>query len=115
MRVAVSAEEVWPGGAQGDAPRAAPRFFFHSGFARLSPFVAATVFLLAPLAFAARVSTAPGPTAAVKRQAASSQYARAEEQRASLNAKAPDRRTLADYKQVVNAYRRVFLIAPRAG
>src|SRR5690349_943359 len=54
------------------------------------------------------------PTAAVKRQSASAQFARAEEQRAALNAKPGDKRTLAEYKQVVMSYRRVPLITPRA-
>jgi hypothetical protein len=53
-------------------------------------------------------------TAAVKRQSASAQFARAEEQRAALNSKPNEKRTLADYKQVVTSYRRVALITPRA-
>jgi N-acetylmuramoyl-L-alanine amidase len=53
-------------------------------------------------------------TAALKRQSASTQYARAEEQRAALNSKPNEKRTLADYKQVVTSYRRVALITPRA-
>jgi N-acetylmuramoyl-L-alanine amidase len=51
---------------------------------------------------------------AVKRQSASAQYTRAEEQRAALNTKPGENRTLADYKQVVTSYRRVALITPRA-
>ncbi len=54
------------------------------------------------------------PTAAVKRQAATSQFARAEEQRAALNSKSIEKRSLAEYKQVVNAYRHVYLITPHA-
>jgi N-acetylmuramoyl-L-alanine amidase len=50
----------------------------------------------------------------VRRQAATTQFARAEEQRGALNSKAPEKRTLADYKQVVSSYRRVALITPRA-
>jgi N-acetylmuramoyl-L-alanine amidase len=42
------------------------------------------------------------------------QFARAEEQRGALNSKATEKRTLADYKQVVTGYRRVALITPRA-
>ena len=57
---------------------------------------------------------APEPTASVKRQSASAQFARAEEQRSALNAKPSDKRSLADYKQVVMSYRRVRLITPRA-
>src|SRR6516225_5220939 len=59
-------------------------------------------------------SNAAEPTASVKRQSASAQFARAEEQRATLNAKPPDKRSLAEYKQVVMSYRRVRLITPRA-
>jgi len=50
----------------------------------------------------------------VKREAASSQFVRAEELRALLNSKAPDQRTLAEYKKVVAGYQRVYLITPRA-
>jgi len=57
---------------------------------------------------------AADPTASVKRQSASAQFARAEEQRAALNSKPSEKRTLADYKQVVMSYRRVALITPRA-
>jgi N-acetylmuramoyl-L-alanine amidase len=59
-------------------------------------------------------SEAGEPTASVKRQSAAAQLARADEQRAALNAKPSDKRTLADYKQVVASYRRVALITPRA-
>src|SRR5215469_3060811 len=57
---------------------------------------------------------AAAPTASVKRQSASAQFARAEEQRSALNAKPSDKRSLAEYKQVVMSYRRVALITPRA-
>jgi len=53
-------------------------------------------------------------TADVKRHSASAQYAKAEEQREALNAKPSEKRTLADYKQVVASYHRVSLITPRA-
>ena len=70
-----------------------------------------------PFAFLVSAGTkgnSAGPTASVKRQSASAQFARAEEQRAALNAKPSERRTLADYKQVVMSYRRVAWITPRA-
>ncbi len=57
---------------------------------------------------------AADPTASVKRQSASAQMSRAEEQHAALNAKPSEKRTLADYKQLVTSYRRVALITPRA-
>ncbi len=73
--------------------------------------------LTLPSAFAAPAGarrSAPDPNASAKRQSASAQFARAEEQRATLNAKPGDKRTLADYKQAVMSYRRVALITPRA-
>lgn len=50
----------------------------------------------------------------VKREAASSQFTRAEELRSALNEKPPDARTLAEYKKVVASYQRVYLITPHA-
>jgi N-acetylmuramoyl-L-alanine amidase len=99
------------------------RFFFLRGFASASPVFAvallgASGLILSPILTASKSTSAnsstPDPTATVKRQAASSQFARAEEQRAALNAKAAEKRTLADYKQVIGTYRRVYLITPRA-
>jgi N-acetylmuramoyl-L-alanine amidase len=89
------------------------RLFFLRGFASASPvfavcLLAGSFFIFVP------ASVASDPTASVKRQSASAQFARAEEQRAVLNNKASERRTLADYKQVVTSYRRVYLITPRA-
>ena len=66
------------------------------------------------VALAGSRENAAEPTRSVKRQSASAQFARAEEQRAALNAKSNDKRTLADYKQVVTSYRRVALITPHA-
>src|SRR5713101_4436154 len=84
-------------------------------FARFSPVFAALGFVLALAAAApAKTKAEPTATAAVKRQSASAQFARAEEQRAALNSKPTEKRTLADYKQVVTGYRRVALISPRA-
>lgn len=50
----------------------------------------------------------------VKRDAASSQFARAEELRGLLNSKPADQRTLAEYKKVVAGYQRVYMITPHA-
>ncbi len=50
----------------------------------------------------------------MRREAAGAQFARAEEQRGILNGKPAEKRTLAEYKQVVTSYRRVYLITPRA-
>jgi N-acetylmuramoyl-L-alanine amidase len=84
-------------------------------FARLSPVFAALggVLMLASAA-PAKTGAEPAATAAVRRQSAAAQFARAEEQRAALSSKPSEKRTLADYKQAVSAYRRVALITPRA-
>jgi len=100
--------------------------FFNRGFARVSPVFAVVTlsctFLASP-PWAALPSdhsensakaAAADPGAAERRQAASSQFARAEEQRATLNSKSQDKRTLNEYKQVVASYRRVYLITPHA-
>ena len=80
-----------------------------------------TLFAGASLGFALLAwSALPCPATAatthrsVKREAASTQFVKAEEQRAALNAKAPEKRTLAEYKQVAASYRRVYLITPHA-
>ena len=49
-----------------------------------------------------------------RRQAATAQFTKAEEQREALNEKSSEKRTLADYKQVVASYHRVSLITARA-
>jgi len=85
-------------------------------FARLSPvFVSLVVVLSGSPILAANTRTeAADASTAVRRQAATTQFARAEEQRAALNSKSTEKRTLADYKQVISSYRRVALITPRA-
>jgi len=84
-------------------------------FARLSLVFVALGFVLCVAATApAKTKGEAASTAAVRRQTASAQFARAEEQRAALNSKPSGKRTLADYKQVVTGYRRVALITPRA-
>ena len=87
-------------------------------FARLSPvFVALGIAALGICGelFASFAKAADTTTSrVVKREAAGAQFARAEEQRANLNGKPADKRTLAEYKQVVASYRRVYLITPRA-
>jgi N-acetylmuramoyl-L-alanine amidase len=90
--------------------------FLRKGFACVSPvFVSlAMVAGIAPVSAARTRTEAGDASTTVRRQAASTQFARAEEQRAALNSKSPEKRTLADYKQVVSSYRRVALITPRA-
>lgn len=91
-------------------------------FARCSPVFAACGMAVAgmcvcvPVGFAhgADASTKTGSNTVAKREAAATQFARAEEQRSVLNQKQPDKRKLADYKQVIASYKRVYLITPRA-
>ncbi|HEY2544931.1 MAG TPA: FAD-dependent oxidoreductase, partial [Candidatus Acidoferrum sp.] len=92
----------------------------HRRFARLSPVfvalgIAAGVVCGNPSASLAKAAAETSTSStAVKREAAGAQFARAEEQRANLNGKPAEKRTLAEYKQVVASYRRVYLITPRA-
>src|SRR5229473_7201635 len=88
----------------------------HRSFASVSPvFVALGLALCVAPASAARTRAESSETATtVKRQAETTQFARAEEQRERLNSKPSEKRTLSDYKQVVSSYRRVALITPRA-
>jgi N-acetylmuramoyl-L-alanine amidase len=89
-------------------------------FARLSPVFVALAIAVAVVcgnpcaAFAKPAAHDASTTSAVKREAAGAQFARAEEQRANLNGKPAEKRSLAEYKQVVGSYRRVYLITPRA-
>src|SRR5438876_7259674 len=86
-----------------------------TSFTRLSPvFAALTAALFFVAAAPAKTNAEAAATASVKRQSAAAQFARAEEQRAALNSKPPEKRTLADYKQAVLVYRRVAMITPRA-
>ena len=88
---------------------------FGISFARLSPvFAALGGALMLASAAPAKTSAEPTATVTVRRQSATAQFARAEEQRAALNSKPSEKRTLADYKQVVSGYRRVALITARA-
>src|SRR5262250_3509118 len=91
-------------------------FFFLRAFARVSPVfaTAALALSLAPISLFASENNAEPTRATVKRDAAEAQFTRAEEQRAALNAKASDKRTLAEYKSVVASYKKVYLISPHA-
>ena len=88
----------------------------HRIFASVSPVFLAIGFVLSvATAFPARARAESSETATtVKRQAATTQFTRAEEQREELGSKPSEKRTLSDYKQVVSSYRRVALITPRA-
>jgi N-acetylmuramoyl-L-alanine amidase len=96
------------------------------GFARVSPCFSARCaslrirvllsfgLLLACVAPCFAAEGAGTATTNGKRQAASAQFARAEEQRAALKEKPVEKRSLAEYKQVVSTYRHVYLITPHA-
>src|SRR6267154_4400141 len=88
----------------------------YRSFASVSPVFLAIGFVLSVAAASlARERTESSEAATtVKRQAATTQFTRAEEQREELNSKPSEKRTLSDYKQVVSSYRRVALITPRA-
>src|ERR1700742_4540176 len=103
---------------------------FHMRFARFSPVFASRAFaarlsragaaltlLLGACAlpfFAANAKASDTKSSDSRRAAATAQFDRAEEQRSALNEKPSNKRTLAEYKNVVTTYRRVFLITPRA-
>src|SRR2546430_2090167 len=95
-------------------------FFLHRLFARVSPVFARTMtltatlaLLLLPASLSASESSAE-PSATVKRQTAEAQFTRAEEQRAALTAKPAEKRTLAEYRNAVAAYKKVYWITPHA-
>src|SRR5258705_1341995 len=90
-------------------------FFFLRAFARVSPVFAVAILALAfpPIPLRAAGNNAE-PTSTVKRNAAEAQFTRAEEQRAALNNKPAEKRTLAEYKSVVASYKRVYSITPHA-
>jgi N-acetylmuramoyl-L-alanine amidase len=97
--------------------RFSPVFATRTFAARCSRGSAALLVLLSAcaipfLAVNARAETTKTPDS--KRAAATAQFDRAEEQRSALNEKSANKRTLAEYKNVVTTYRRVFLITPRA-
>ena len=93
---------------------------FLKPFARISPLFTVAACLafacaLPATGFAASAANDAAPTAAAtKRTSAEDQFARAEQQREVLDSKPAEKRTLAEYKQVVSSYRRVYLISPRA-
>ena len=82
---------------------------FHKLFAVVSLGFTLTAASLVPVR--AQANT---PESSAKRDAATSQFARAEDLRALLNNKAADQRTLAEYKKVVAGYQRVYMITPHA-
>ena len=87
-------------------------------FARLSPVflalgISAAAVCVGLCANSARAEEAQAGNAA-RREAAEAQFARAEAQRSNLNGQPAEKRTLAEYKQAVSSYRRVYLITPRA-
>src|ERR1700676_5048927 len=95
--------------------------FLHKLFARVSPvFLAAGLACLGPEISQASTSARPHSgdpethNNSNRREAAATQFARAEDLRAQLNSKPAEKRALSEYKQVVSSYRRVYLITPHA-
>ncbi len=90
--------------------------FFNRAFARVSPVLlaAALATVAPPNSLRAAENNAEPTRATIKRDAAEAQFTRAEEQRAALNAKASEKRTLAEYRAVVATYKKVYLISPHA-
>ncbi|MGB7844414.1 MAG: N-acetylmuramoyl-L-alanine amidase [Candidatus Acidiferrum sp.] len=82
---------------------------FGKGFAAVS-----LGFVLLAACILPRPVRAKTADSSMKREAASSQFARAEELRALLNSKAANQRTVSEYRKVVTGYQRVYLITPHA-
>lgn len=82
---------------------------FHKMFA-----VVSLGFALVTAGLVPRVAWATTADSTARREAASSQFARAEELRTLLNNKAADQRTLSEYRKVVAGYQRVYMITPHA-
>jgi len=70
--------------------------------------------LLAVLLALSLLPPARAESLAAKRAAAKAQFERAEKQRTALQGKPKNERTLEEYQQLVNSYRRVYLITPHA-
>jgi N-acetylmuramoyl-L-alanine amidase len=85
------------------------RKIIHRSFAGVSLGIALLAACVIPCPVRAANTNTPA-----KREAASAQFARAQEMRVALNEKMPDKRTLADYKRVLTTYQRVYLITPHA-
>jgi N-acetylmuramoyl-L-alanine amidase len=85
------------------------RTIFHRSFAGVSLGIVLTAACVIPCPTIAANTNTPA-----KREAASAQFSRAQEMRGALNEKAPEKRTLADYRRVVATYQRVYLITPHA-
>src|SRR5260370_39032604 len=79
-----------------------PSLFFHRSFARVSPVFAAALLVACSVFFAANSvasSSSADPTAAVKRQPASPQFLRGQDQRNTLNNTLTENRNLEDCQQ----------------
>jgi N-acetylmuramoyl-L-alanine amidase len=72
------------------------------------------IFLFAFVSLLCLVPSAGAQSSAAKRAAARNQYERAEKLRTALQGKPQKERTLKEYKAVVSAFRRVYLVTPHA-
>jgi N-acetylmuramoyl-L-alanine amidase len=85
------------------------RKYFHKTFASVSLGFTLVAFASIPCSLAASNNTT-----SAKQESAAAQLTRAEEMREALNNKPLDQRALAEYKKVVAAYQRVYLVTPHA-
>jgi N-acetylmuramoyl-L-alanine amidase len=92
------------------------RKIFHRSFARVSPVFFSSILFLCAVSFARTndSSNDSSATGSSRREAAATQFQRAEEQRDALNQEPLQQRTLTEYKEAVSSYRRVYLITPHA-
>src|SRR5437588_623854 len=91
-----------------------PHLTTHFDLASASPLAFSLLILIFALGFGGISTTAAQEDYASRRVAAQGQFERAEALRATLEAKAERQRSVRDYENVVTAYRRVYLITPRA-
>ena len=93
---------------------------FHKSFATFSLGFALLGFSVLPCFAAKGSGTASGAPSgasrggAGKREAASTQFAKAEDMRSTLNGRSAERKTLTEYMRVTTAYRMVYVITPHA-
>jgi N-acetylmuramoyl-L-alanine amidase len=94
-----------------------PRKNFHKRFATVSLGFALLGFFVLPCFAAEGSGTGSGNSgrgAAGKREAASTQFAKAESMRSVLNERPPNKKTIVEYTRVATAYRMVYVITPHA-
>ena len=71
--------------------------------------------LLLTMAFGTCLGSTAQATSATRKQEARSQFDKAEQMREALNGRPPSERTRKDYQRVIDAYRKVYYVAPMSG